>query len=244
MFTDICLMHILLAAATSFEIQPSIDLLKAREYPSGNQGHPSPNQLSSPGHQLPSPALHDIDILLTGIGSISTVHALMRQVGRRRPDLVIQAGIAGSFVPGQTGKVMAIKEEALGDLGVYEDGTFRNIFDLKLSDPNAFPFTNGLLVNPHQHWLDLTGLPAVRALTINEISTDRARIDWYQQNIAPVVESMEGGALHYTCLKEDIPFLQLRSVSNDVGQRDKSKWDFRSSIAHLNEALVNIINKL
>jgi futalosine hydrolase len=142
------------------------------------------------------------------------------------------------------GNTFTIKEEALGDLGVQEGQQFRTIFDLHLMDSNESPFSNGLLVNPHKELLDLTGLPAVRGITINEISTDKTRIDWYQQNMAPVVESMEGAALHFTCLKEGIPFLQIRSVSNDIGQRDKSKWDIRSAITNLNQQLMQTIKKL
>jgi futalosine hydrolase len=217
MFTDICTMYILLAAATSFEIQPAMDQL---------------------------PPAHEVEALLTGIGSIPATWSLMRQTRRRRPDCIIQAGIAGSFVPGRIGQVMAIKEEALGDVGVQENGTFRSIFDLNLTDSDTPPFSNSLLVNPYKKWLDATGLTQVRAITINEITTDPGRIEWYQQNIAPVVESMEGAALHYVCLQENIPFLQLRAVSNDIGQRDKSKWDFKSSIAALNSKLTGILECL
>jgi len=52
---------------------------------------------------------------------------------------------------------------------------------------------------------------------------------------------MEGAGLHYVCLQENIPFLQLRAVSNDVGQRDKSKWDLSTSIGALNKELTNIL---
>lgn len=214
-------MYILLVAATSFEIQPAID------------------QTGSPFREG-----YETDTLITGIGSIPTVYSLMRQIGRRRPDIIIQAGIAGCFFPGRIGEVLVIKEEVLGDLGVQEGGQFKTIFDLGLTDPATPPFSNGLLVNPHQTLLDLPGLEKVRGITINEISTDAARIGWYQQNMAPVVESMEGGALHFTCLKEGIPFLQLRSVSNDIGVRDKSRWDIRTAISRLNLQLMQILKKL
>jgi futalosine hydrolase len=216
-------MHILLVAATSFEIQPAIDQLK--EDPPLIEGHGT-------------------EVLITGIGSLPTAYSLMRQIGRQRPDIIIQAGIAGCFIPGRTGEVLVIKEEVLGDLGVQEGGQFKTVFDLGLTDLNTPPFSNGLLVNPYQTLLDLPGLEKVRGITINEISTDAARIGWYQQNMAPVVESMEGGALHFTCLKEGIPFLQLRSVSNDIGVRDKSKWDIRTAISRLNLQLVEILKKL
>jgi futalosine hydrolase len=219
MIPDICTMYILLVAATSLEIQPTIQLQGA------NNGH-------------------ELGILLTGIGSIPTAWSLMRQIGRRRPDCIIQAGIAGCFAPGHTGEVLAIKEEALGDTGVLENQEFKTVFDLNLMDRNEFPFSNGLLVNPYTRLLEHSGLKQVRAITINEITTDKTRINWYQQNIAPVVESMEGAALHYISLQERIPFLQIRSVSNDIGQRDKSKWDFRSSIANLNQRLTHLLKDL
>ena len=55
---------------------------------------------------------------------------------------------------------------------------------------------------------------------------------------------MEGAALHYVCLQENIAFLQLRSVSNDVGVRDKTKWDIRSAIDRLNEQLIRLLEQL
>jgi futalosine hydrolase len=192
--------------------------------------------------QLPQ-GLH-VQSLITGVGSIPTAWSLTRAVVKNRPDCIIQAGIAGSFNPGNIGQVMAVKEEAFGDVGVQEKGSFQSIFDLNLLDRDIAPFSNGLLVNPYNKWLDSTGVRQVRAITINEITTSSTRIEWYQQNIAPVVESMEGAALHYVCLQERIPFLQLRAVSNDIGQRDKSKWDFPGSIAALNSQLASILENL
>lgn len=217
MITDICTMYILLVAATSFEIQPTMDQL---------------------------PAGHEIDVLLTGIGAVPTTWSLMRQIGRRRPDCIIQAGIAGSFIPHRIGEVIVINEDTFGDVGVHEDGIFRSVFDLNLIDEDQPPFTHRLLVNPYTKWMDSTGLRQVRAITVNEISTNPERIASYQQNISPVVESMEGAALHYVGLQENIPFLQIRSVSNDIAQRDKSKWDFKSAIHALNGHLAYLVQRL
>ncbi len=60
----------------------------------------------------------------------------------------------------------------------------------------------------------------------------------------PVVESMEGAALHYTCLEEGIAFLQLRAVSNTVGERNKTKWDIRAAIDGLNDRLIRLLQDL
>ncbi len=214
-------MHILLAAATSFEIQPTIDAL---------------------GKQLTH--RNRITVSITGVGGIPTTWTLMRQIDSHRPDLIVQAGIAGCFTDGLPGTVMAIREDELADLGVWENESFHSAFDLGLADADTPPFSNGKLINPYHNLLAFTGLPIISALTVNEITTSPRRIEWYRQNRNAVVESMEGGPLHYVCLKENIPFLQLRSVSNTVGIRDKTKWDIGLAITRLNEQLIRIIETL
>ena len=224
---DICSMHILLAAATTVEIQPAIDFLASSRPPG-----------------------HETSTLITGVGSIATVWSLMRRIDSRRPDLIIQAGIAGCFADRvNTGKVVVIGEEVLGDLGVWEDQRWKSLFDLKLAEKDTPPFSNGRLVNPYKKLIALTGLETVSGMTVNEITTARARIDWYQHppelpGKQVVIESMEGGGLHYVCLREKIPYLQLRSVSNEIGVRDKTKWDIKGAIGNLNEQLITLLKKL
>lgn len=212
-------MVIVLAAATTFEIQPTIDALG----------------LSATGAGL------DIRPLITGVGAMATAWSVMRQIDRGRPGLIVQAGIAGCLTGRPAGDVLAIGEDQFADQGVWEEGRFKSVFDMKLAEGDTFPFTGGQLVNPYRQLLALTGLTCVGGLTVNEITTNAERIGWYQQNSTAVVESMEGAALHYTCLQAGVPFLQLRSVSNAVGVRDKTKWDIKLAIARLNEALMQLL---
>lgn len=218
-------MHILLAAATTFEIQPTIDFLL-----NSDSGHPDPS--------------HRYSVLITGIGSLPTTWSLMRQIGRDRPDLIIQAGVAGCFTERLPGEVVLVEEEILADLGVWEDQQFKTLFDLRLADANTQPFSHGWLINPYRQLLTLTPLETVKSITVNEITTQPERIRWYQQNTAAVVESMEGGALHYVCLQENIAFLQLRSVSNAIGVRDKTKWNMPLAIDRLNKEQIRLLQQL
>src|SRR5882757_3287724 len=110
-------MEILLAAATSFEIQPAIDYLNR------NKGSVS------------------VTSVITGVGSLAAGHALTRQIGNLRPDIVMQAGIAGCLTGKQPGEVLVVSEEVLADLGVWEDQQFKSLFDLNLADPDGFPFS-------------------------------------------------------------------------------------------------------
>ncbi len=52
---------------------------------------------------------------------------------------------------------------------------------------------------------------------------------------------MEGAAFHYVCLQEKIPFLQLRAISNYVGERNKANWNLNEAIRNLNKKLIEIV---
>jgi futalosine hydrolase len=168
----------------------------------------------------------------------------MKQTHLNRPDLIIQAGIAGCFTRRMPGEVFIVEEEEMADLGVWEEKRFKTIFDLRLTDKEALPFTGGRLLNPYTGLMKFCGLERVKGVTVNEITTDPARVEWYQQNGPAVVESMEGAALHYVCLQENIPFLQMRSISNAVGERDKTKWEIQTALRQLNEQLIRLLKNL
>ncbi len=62
-----------------------------------------------------------------------TAWHLGRQLARQRPDVAIQAGIAGSFNhQWALGQVVKVGREQLGDLGVDDAGTFRDLFEIGL----------------------------------------------------------------------------------------------------------------
>ena len=55
---------------------------------------------------------------------------------------------------------------------------------------------------------------------------------------------MEGAAFFYVCLVKNIKFIQIRSVSNFVEERNKKAWKIPLAIENLNKELKNIINNL
>ena len=55
---------------------------------------------------------------------------------------------------------------------------------------------------------------------------------------------MEGAAFHYVCLKEHVPFAQVRAISNFVTPRDKSQWQMKKAITNLNKWLIKFIEGL
>jgi futalosine hydrolase len=185
-----------------------------------------------------------IDVLIAGIGGVATTHSLNRYCHKNRPGVIIQAGVGGCFNENKLGEVFVIKEEIFADLGVWENKVFKTIFDLQLENRNTFPFKKGMLINPNKKLLGITSPKKVSGISVNEITTDKKRITWYKQNFSPVVESMEGAALHYVCLQQEIPFVQIRAISNYVGERNKSKWKMKEAIHNLNEELIFLLTAL
>jgi futalosine hydrolase len=204
-------MNCLLVAATTKEIAPFLDSYRAGAENSR------------------------VDVLITGVGLTAVTYSLAKQIGLKKPDLVIQAGIAGCFDPNiSLGSVVVVRQDTIADLGVTEDNQLNTVFDLGLVDANRFPFSKGWLVNPNSKLIKQSGLKAVNAVSVNQITTSKQMIESYISKFDPVVESMEGAALHYVCLQEKIPFLQLRSISNYIGERDKKKWNIKEAILNLN----------
>ena len=187
----------------------------------------------------------DVDILITGVGSVATTYALTRYLQHKRPELIIQAGVAGSFDPSvPAGTVYAVQKEIIADMGAAEKQGFANAFELGLIHPNEAPFKRSWLTNPNTTLLKRSRLKKVNAITVNEITTSKKRIESYQEAYGPALESMEGAAFHYVCLQENIAFMQLRSISNIVGLRNKKQWNLPLAIEELNKVLIRLLEAL
>jgi futalosine hydrolase len=213
-------MNILLTAATAKEIEPFFDRYrKSKDW-------------------------NDIDVLITGIGLTATTYHLLKQVSIKKPGLIIQAGVAGSFDKKlSNGAVVAITKDVAADEGVIEEEQFKTVFDLGLLQKNKFPYKNGWLPNDSEI-MGKINLKKVAAISVNNISASDQTISFYREKFNPSVESMEGAALHYVAIMEKIPFIQLRAVSNDIGERDKKKWKMQEAIGNLNDELGKLIQSL
>ena len=195
-------MNYLLIAATAKEITPFLAFYKKQE-----------TNLS-------------IDILITGVGLTTTAYHLTKQLQIKKYDLVIQAGVAGCFNPKiALGTVMAVKKDTIADQSVVELKQLKTLFDLKLLPQNQFPFKKGWLQNGNKSLIEKIKLKSITGISVNEITTSNQKISFYKKTFNPMLESMEGAALHFVCKMETTSFIQLRSVSNYIGERNKKKME-------------------
>jgi futalosine hydrolase len=226
-------MKILLVAATLFEIRPFLSKLA---------NHEDEND----------PVLHynlkdtSIDVLVTGMGMVQAAYYLGKQFATTRYDMAINAGIGGSYSEElKIGEVVHVTEECMTDLGAEEGENFLSLFDLGLMDPDTLPFHNGRLINKIQiNTPVITKLTRVRGATSSTVHGNPESIKKVTDQFHPQEESMEGAACFYAFLSENVPFAEIRAISNFVEVRDKVKWNLELALKNLNNVLWDLFSEV
>ena len=207
---EICNMSILIVAATKLEVQPFLYLNPDAEY------------------------------LITGVGAATTVFQLMNHIQNNKYDFILQVGLAGTYTNELIlGESVIVEKDCFADLAVWENKKIISVYDLGLNNPNEAPFENGWLVNHHIS-VNLTQAKIVKGVTVNLLTDDLKYVNEMKLKFDAAIESMEGAALHYVCIQKKIHFLQIRGISNKVGERDKLKWNFKEAIQSSNQLLSEI----
>ena len=209
---------ILLIAATQFEIQPTINWIEKQNLNA------------------------TIQVLISGVGTPATMFTTMKAIAKEKPALIIQAGIAGSFkqtIP--IGDVVIVETDLWCDLGVEDHDDFHTQFEMQFANPDALPYTNGkikCLVPNHE---SIAQLRKVAGVTTNSAHGNATSIGKIIKKCNPDIETMEGAAVAYICAMENIPFLQIRSISNMVEPRNRETWNIPLALEKLNTELQKIL---
>lgn len=220
-------MNILLIAATEAEIAPLIEYMRAGKY------EVAPHIFEVNGER--------IHICITGVGMVATTYALAKALSAGDTfHFALQAGIGGAFDRQiALGDVVFITADEFADLGAEDHDQYLDIYQMGLAGKNDFPFRDGKLYTPLAAVHQSIALPQVSALTVNMVTGNEASVARLMAKYGAAVESMEGAAFHYVCLQENIPFAQVRAISNYVEPRDKSKWKMKEAVIALNKWLIS-----
>jgi len=168
-----------------------------------------------------------VTVLETGVGPVDAALATSRALARATYRAVVNAGIGGGFRGRATvGDLVIIESEQYVELG-REDGEplilpgGRTLATSVASDAALLATARGALPDA----------AFGAGITSATITTSDARAATLNARYAPSVESMEGFAVLHAAARAGVPAIEVRGISNLVGDRATSGWDFRSGSA-------------
>jgi futalosine hydrolase len=185
-----------------------------------------------------------INVLVTGVGGISTAWAMKQWLSNNpKPDLAINAGIAGTYSGDiRTGEVVMVETDCFADMGIETGGTFITLAEAGLMDPDNYPFEAGSIRSQNKY-TDSARMrfKKVKAITVNTCSGSSDTIIKLRNKFNPDIETMEGATFFYICARENISFLGLRAISNQVEPGSRSTWNIPLALENLAEKINDLL---
>ncbi|KUK60123.1 MAG: Uncharacterized protein XD81_0438 [Bacteroidetes bacterium 38_7] len=226
-------MRILLVTATWLEAKPLMDGFSFLRKYSGN------NYSFRYGD-------HRIDVLVTGMGMVATAFGVGKALQNTQYNLVLDAGICSSFRKEfSPGTVLNVNEEFFPEFGMSDDAGFKYLQDMGFDTSLPTACKNTILQNPHfNQVMGFKNLATVRGATVNLVNLTERRPNTYHSNIEADIETQEGGAFFFSCLASEVPFIELRAVSNYIGPPDEEGWDIEKAIQNLTFSVHEALNVL
>lgn len=168
--------------------------------------------------------LKGVHCAVTGVGQTETALNVRELISKYRPSVAILAGIAGAY-PGSglsVGDVVLVCSETDADTGSFSGGVFSPKFS-KTTVCGHLPPSGRI--------------PAAASNTVS------AAANPYVETTGIQIENMEGAAFFRVCEAAGVPFIEIRAVSNTVGEPFE-KWDIPLAARRLSTELKKLIEEI
>jgi len=155
--------------------------------------------------------------LVCGIGPVEAAATTAREIASNPPSAVVHVGIAGGrgITPGGL---------VIGSEAVYIDISAEiPIVDHVQPDPE-------LLAKVREAAPDALVLPIGTSGAVGGVSDDRLR-----------VEAMEGFGVLRACELAGVPAVEIRAISNELAEGDRSRWRIGRALEALAEAVPRVL---
>ena len=170
-------------------------------------------------------------------GILAYAGGVGKVIDRCRPDWIVNAGVAGSFLDVPIGTVVLaesfvqhdVDTSAIGDPVGYVSTVGRVEF------PTHSPARAGAI-------LDQLGAAHItgKVATGEVFMTRGERADFVRRTFAPALCEMEGGAIAQVCLRNGVKFTALKSVSDRLTRADNAAeyFNFAEAMEKLNRIVL------
>ncbi|MDQ2908579.1 MAG: futalosine hydrolase [Candidatus Eremiobacteraeota bacterium] len=179
-----------------------------------------------------------VEVLAAGIGCVEAAAATARQLARAPYAAVLNVGLGGAFRGSAAiGDAILITHETLADFGL-EGGA-------SLTLPKGATLVEHVAADAHL--LDVCrdlGFTRARGVTVTQVTATDATATRLHERFGADVESMEGFAVLRAAALAGVPALELRGISNYVGDRRRAEWDFEAGARAATHALGSVLDRL
>ena len=181
-----------------------------------------------------------IEVQLAGVGPIAAATNTAIQLTKQCYDLVISAGIGGGFkAKTHIGDLVIANEIISGDLGAQSEDGFLSLDKLgfgtnHIAAPkslttrmyNTLSASSSLKTRVH------IGDIITLSTATGTLTTAHELAHRYPNAYA---EAMEGYGVAFAANQAGIPVIELRSISNMVGPRQREEWDIPTALRTLKQ---------
>jgi futalosine hydrolase len=81
-------------------------------------------------------------------------------------------------------------------------------------------------------------------ITASQVTGVTAHAQVLAERWQALAESMEGAAAAHICALYGVPFMEIRGISNLVGDRDRERWQVRRAVAAGSWAVRAVVDSL
>lgn len=176
-----------------------------------------------------------IDVLVAGVGSVQAAVNTTKALNKTEYDLVISAGIGGGFSGhAEMGDVVVATKTIAADLGAQTGNGF--VFIEKLGFGSSQVSIDESLIKNISTALKMANLSVQSGpiLTVNTVTgTVESTLEMISRVPDATAEAMEGFGVATAAEDADVPFLEIRTISNQVGPRDRDAWQIKEALETL-----------
>jgi futalosine hydrolase len=155
--------------------------------------------------------------LVCGVGPVEAAAATARALVERAPvGAVLHVGLAGATM-------LAPGSLVVGMQSVYDDVSAR------------WPVVDRVVADPDLVEAALGAAPGAMLLPVHTSARVGARRD--VTSSGPIVEAMEGFGVLRAAAVAGVPAVEVRAISNELGEEDRMRWEVGAALDALRRAL-------
>ena len=178
-------------------------------------------------------------VVVSGIGAVNAALSTYAAVLEESPTLILNVGIGGAYPKSglEIGETACSSAFIYAGLGAQDGADFLDLerlgFAIHPETFNRIPAWDGA-----RAWATNSNIRCGDFLTLETVTGNLETLSKLEQRFPDaLIEGMEGAGVAHAALRLQIPALEVRSVSNFVGLRDRSSWHIRDALLSCRDTL-------